>query len=270
MAGTKLRVMTDLIGRHCAHITSRGLSDNTIEDRRALLARMDRDLPMGLELATVEELSDWLGRRGWSRQTRCTYYTHVKSFFDWACSAEHLDYNPAESLTRPRVPKGIPKPVTDEEMAEILRLAGGWLVAIVLAAYAGLRCCELATIERRDINEHTLTILGKGDKMRVVPTHPLVWVEVRDLAGRLVDGSPGQISKSARDHFDRTGMPTVTMHRLRHWFATSMLAGGADLLTVSQLLGHASTATTVRYCQISDGQRRSAIAALPVLTHASS
>lgn len=262
--------MTDLIARHCAHLTARGLSDNTINSRRDLLRRMDAELPMGLEEATVEELSDWLARPGWSRQTRGTYFGHVKGWYDWACDPRdpHLDWNPAASLTRPRVPKGVPKPVTDDELRQALETAGRWLLPFTLAAYAGLRCCELAVIERRDVNEHTITITGKGDRTRVVPTWAPAWSLIRDRAGRLVAGNPEQISKGARDHFDRTGQPDVTMHRLRHWFATSMLANGADLLTVSLLMGHADTKTTVRYCQISDRQRASAVAALPVLTTA--
>lgn len=268
MTRTKLRVMTDLIERHCAHLRQRGLSDNTINSRRLQLRRMDAELPMGLEEATVEELSNWLGQEGWSRQTRATYYMHTVGFYEWACDARdpHLDWNPAASLHRPKVPKGIPKPVTDAELATALADAGKLRVATILAAYAGLRCCELATIERNDVNEHTLTIIGKGDKPRVVPTHPLVWEAVRNLAGRLVAGTPETISKAGRDHFDRIGLPAVTLHRLRHWFASKALENGADLLTVSLLLGHASTQTTVRYCAISDGQRRSAVATLPVLT----
>lgn len=268
MTTATLRVMTDLIERHSAHLRQRGLSDNTINDRRALLRRMDTDLPMGLEEATVEELSNWLGREGWSRQTRATYYGHVAGFYEWACDprSPHLDWNPAASLTRPKVPRGLPKPVTDDELGECLRLAGRWYLAEILAAYGSARCCELATIERRDVNEHTITIVGKGDKTRVVPTHPLIWAAVRDLPpGRIVPGTAEQISKGARDQFDRTGMPDITLHRLRHWFATTALANGADLLTVSLLMGHSSTRTTVVYCEISDRQRRSAVQALPVL-----
>src|SRR5687767_4674155 len=139
--------MTDLIERHVAHITQAGLSVNTIDSRRDLLKRMDAELPMGLELATVEELTHWLARDGWSRQTRATYFGHVKSFYDWACDPRnpHLDWNPAASLTRPRVPKGLPKPCTDDELAYVLANPGMLLIPITLAAYAGLRCCELAT-----------------------------------------------------------------------------------------------------------------------------
>jgi integrase/recombinase XerD len=267
VAETKLRVMTDLIERHCAHLRQRGMSENTIGSRRGVLKRVDAELPMGIEQATVEELSDWLARRGWSRKTRARYFADVKSFFDWATDPNnpHLDWNPAASLTRPKVPAGVPKPVTDDELAEALRTAGEWRVAIILAAYAGLRCCELATVTRRDINEVTVTVTGKGDRTRVIPTAGPVWEAVTQLSGPLVDGTPHQISARSRDHFERVGLAGVTMHRFRHWFATTMLAGGVDLLTVSKLLGHASTSTTAAYCQITDGQRRSAVATLPVL-----
>jgi integrase len=265
---TKLRVMTDLIERHCTRLRQRGLSRNTINKRREILARVDRDLPMGLELATVEELSDWLAKPGWSRETRANYYGHIAGFFSWATDRNdpHLDWNPALSLTRPRVPKGVPKPVTDDELAEALRTGGQWTVAILLAAYAGLRCCEIADIQRRDINGHTITVTGKGDKTRVIPTAEVVWHQVGEMTGKLVPGTAAQVSVRARDHFDRVGLPDLTLHRFRHWFATTMLARGADLKTVSELLGHASPQTTARYCQISDRQRATAVATLPVLT----
>lgn len=259
--------MTDLIERHCARLRQRGLSDNTINKRRELLARVDRDLPMGLECATVEELSNWLARPGWSRETRANYYGHVAGFFAWATDDNdpHLDWNPALSLTRPRVPKGVPKPVTDDELVEALRTGGDWTVAILLAAYAGLRCCELASLARRDVNAATITVTGKGDKTRVIPTAAIVWDAVSGMTGKLIPGTAAQVSVRARDHFDRVGLPDLTLHRFRHWFATTMLQAGADLKTVSELLGHASPATTARYCQISDRQRATAVATLPVL-----
>jgi len=259
--------MTDLIERHCRHLTACGLSPRTIDKRRQILGRVDRDLPMGLEQATVEELSDWLARAGWSRQTRATYYGHIRGFFEWACDDRnpHLDWNPAASLTRPTVPRGVPKPVTDDELGEAIRTAGPHRTAIILAAYAGLRCCELAVVDRRDVNEHTITVVGKGDKTRTIPTAEIVWDEVQPLRGRLVHGTAASISTRLWEHFDRVGLVGVHAHRLRHWFATTLLANGADLLTVSELLGHSSPQTTARYCRISDGQRRTAISTLPVL-----
>ncbi len=267
--------MTDLIERHCAHLRQGGLSDRTIGDRHRLLCRIDADLPLGIEQATVEELSGWLagpeptpGRAGWSRKTKATYYEHVKAFFDWATDPNNptLDWNPAASLARPTVPDGVPKPVTDGEVSRAIETAGEWRTAIILAAYAGLRCCELASITRRDITIDDVYIVGKGDKPRSVPTTGPAWEAVQGRTGRLVAGTAHQISMGAWRHFARVGLADVTMHRFRHWYATTMLANGVDLLTVSKLLGHSSPAITARYCLISDGQRRSAVATLPVLT----
>lgn len=272
MTKTTLRAMSDLIERHCAHLRQRGLSDRTIGDRKRLLIRIDEDLPLGIEEALPEELTGWLAGPGaWTRKTKATYFEHVKGFFDWACDErdQHISWNPSASLGRPTVPEGVPRPVTDNELAEALRTAAHWRVAVVLAAYAGLRCCELATVTKRDVNAHTITVTGKGGKTRVIPTAGVVWEAVSGLTGRLVDGTPHQVSMGARSHFERVGLAGVTMHRFRSWFATTMLANGVDLLTVSKLLGHASTRTTAVYCQISDRQRASAVATLPVLAPAS-
>lgn len=268
--------MTDLIDAHLAHVRAAGLSRNTIEDRRNILRRVDRELPMGLEQATVEELEHWLARSNWSPSTRATYYSHLRAFFVWAGHPNRplIDWDPSASLTRPRVPANLPRPCTDPELVHALsRSREPWQVLIVLAAYAGLRCCELATIERRDVTEQMLIVVGKGGKSRPVPTSPQVWAAVKDLPGGLLAGgrSAEQVTRDGNRHLDRIGLPGVTMHRFRHWFGTWLLrpvklgGAGADLRTVQVLMGHSSPAITAVYTQITDEQRQMAIAALPVL-----
>lgn len=272
--------MTDLIDAHLAHIKAAGYAANTIDDRRKVLLRVNVDLPMGLEQATVEELADWLGRDEWSKQTKATYYGHVRGFFTWACNprAPRLDYDPSASLTRPRVPQTVPRPVADAELAYALEVAvEPWRLMVLLAAYAGLRCLELATVRREDFSVINITVTGKGGKTRVVPTWPDVWRAVQPLPAGLVN--PGWtadgIARDAGAYFRSIGLPGVTMHRFRHWFGTNLLrpkaqgGAGADLRTVQELMGHASPATTAIYTQISDEQRRTAIAALPALTRTS-
>ena len=263
----------DLIEMHLKHLRAAGMADNTIDDRRKLLHRLNCELPMGLEQATVEELADWLAREGWSVQTKATYYGHINGFFTWACDplTPRLDYNPAASLTRPKVPAGVPRPVSDAELAYALdATADEWRRMVLLAAYAGLRCIELASIRKEDITVTNITIRGKGGRARVVPTYMDIWRDVHPLPAGLVN--PGrtaeQISREAGAYFDKLGLEGVTMHRFRHWFGTNLLRHGADLRTVQELMGHSSPATTAIYCQITDEQRRTAIAALPVLTTA--
>lgn len=260
--------MTDLIGKYSAHQRQQGLAENTIESREGVLRRLDAELPMGLEEATVEELTNWLARRGWQRRTRARYTSDVVCFYEWACDPAHphLDWNPAAVLARPKVPRGVPKPVSDDEVRAAIAGGGVWRKAIVLMAYAGMRCIEVANGEREDIAEDWTNIRGKGDHERAVPTFPQVWGEFRNAPpGPFYGLDAGQISRGLQHHFDRVGMPRVTAHRLRHWYGTTLVGGGANLKTVAQLMGHAHTSTTEIYVEITDGQRRSAVATLPVL-----
>jgi integrase len=269
-AGAETPHMTDLIEAHLAHIRAGGLAANTVDDRRKVLHRINADLPMGLDQATVEELAGWLARDEWGPQTKATYYGHVRGYFSWACDPRNpkLDYDPSASLIRPRVPATLPRPVSDAELQFALEHSDpDWQRRILLAAYAGLRCCELVTIRREDITPINITVKGKGGKQRTVPTAAQIWVTVRDLpAGRLdphwdADG----LAREGGVHHRRIGLRGVTMHRYRHWFATTALLNGANLRTVQELMGHSSPATTAIYTLVTDEQRRTAIAALPVL-----
>lgn len=269
--------MTDLIAAYAQHLRAAGRGRRTIRTYLDILHRVDRELPLGIEQATVEELAAWLAHEEWAPATRGLYHAVICGFFTWACSPAHpiLDWNPAASLTRPRVPGGVPRPVTSDELAHALTRAAAptWRRMVLLAAYAGLRCCELATIRREDVTEERLVVRGKGGKSRTVPTWPQVWAAVRDLPpGPLAGGlTAQQVTRRGGAEMRRIGLPDVTMHRYRHWFATYLLrprrlgGAGADLRTVQMLLGHASPAQTAVYTAITDEQRQMAIAALPVL-----
>lgn len=268
--------MNDLIADYVRFMRAKGLAQTTRTDREELLRRVDRDLPMGLEKATVEELADWLGRDGWSAKTRCTYYEHVRAVFTWACDPRNpqLDYDPSASLARPKVYRKAPRPTTDQETAAVLSgTRGFWYVATLLGAYEGARACEVASIRREDITEESVIFEGKGGKVAAVPTHELVWRAVRDfpggpiarhLLGREVPANyiSGMFPKRVRCD---VGLAGINFHRLRHWFATTLLNSGADLRTVQELMRHSSPNQTMVYTQITDRQRKMAVSALPVL-----
>lgn len=271
--------MEDLIARHVGHCKAGALARTTIHKREEILRRVDDDLPMGLVQATTEELADWLANDKWAAKTKCTYYEHLTAFFRWARRGEHIDYDPSSSLARPRVHKRAPKPIAEHELALILeQTTGFWRLAAELAAFEGLRCCEVATIKREEITKDNVTVVGKGGVEIAIPTHELVWASVRDFP-------PGPLSKAMlgwevsanyiSQTFPRkvklaTGLDDMNLHRLRHRYGTILLTprelGGAgyDLRTVQELMRHASPAQTAQYTQITDRQRRLAIEALPV------
>lgn len=276
--------MNDWIAGHVRHCKAGGLARNTIDSREELLNRVDNALPMGIIQATVEELADWLANDRWSAKTKCTYYEHIRAFFKWLIASGTIDYDPSASLARPRVHRRAPKPISESELALILeRTTGFWHLVAELAAFEGLRCCEVATIRREDITVDNVIVRGKGGVEIAVPTHAVVWQTVKDLPkGNLaatVHGaavSPNYISQTfPREVRRATGLLGIAPHRLRHRFATILLTdkedGGAgyDLRTVQELMRHASPNQTAIYTQITDGQRRKAIRALPVPTSAS-
>lgn len=270
--------MAVLIDQYLEWLRVRDCTERTIGARNEILNRVDRDLPCGIEHATYEELEAWLYRPEWSRSTKSTYYGAIRSFFVWATNPldARLDFDPTVMLPRPKARPGIPKPVSDQELAHILtHAAEPFLTWSKLAAYEGLRCIEIARLHREHITEELTYVWGKGDKPGVVPTHPIVWRAVQDLpAGPIawtktgLRASARYISITALLHFRRDlGMPRGTsMHRFRHWYCTNILRQTRNVRTAQVLARHASITSTVIYTLIADEERRLAVQALPIPT----
>lgn len=267
--------MSDLIAPHLAALRARGLSPATIRDRKRLLEALDRELPHGIDQAAAEELEAWLGQPGWTTKTRETYWTHMVGFYRWATRGrvQRLDWDPSEELARPKPRRRLPRVAADDHLRRCLaELDRPVLRAIILAAGAGMRAAEIANAEREHFDERQVVIVGKGDKVRVVPLMVEVWCEVRDSpAGRLItkDGGPVDapwVTRNCAYALDRIGLPHLTIHWFRGAFATRLRRAGVDTLAISRLLGHSSVATTQRYVQLDDRDLAAAVARLPKLT----
>lgn len=278
----------DLIAAHARHLKSAGRAERTILDRVKLLRRLESELPMGLDEASVEELENFLATPGFTVKTQETYYAHIAGYFRWACdpARPRLDYNPAAGLIRPKSPKGVPHPVTDEELRHALAgLDEPYLTYVKIAAYASARAGEIATLTKEDITEQLMWITGKGGKTRCVGTHPEIWRAVRHFpAGRIARKVNTDEPRSAKSVSDLTskklkkiGLPKrVTLHSFRHWFGTTALrpkefgGAGASMRAVQEMMGHESPATTAIYTLVSSEERAAAIRALPSFVPAAS
>lgn len=255
----------EIIASYLADLRKQSRTDNTIKARRRTLRVLAEELPYGLA-ATAEELETWLWREGISTSSRETYYSAMASFYDWAVETELMDYNPTSAIKRPKGPtRRLPRPVTDEQLRDILsRATEPYLTWTKLAAYAGTRCIEIARMDRGDITAKTTTVWrGKGDKPRVVGTHPVVWDAVKDLPpGPITDRDPQQISIGAWQYY-RTLGHEVSLHKFRHWFGTTLQKLYKDLRVTQEAMGHADPRTTAGYALVAAEQVGEAIAMLP-------
>jgi integrase/recombinase XerD len=194
--------------------------------------------------------------------------------------------DPTGDVGAPRVPQGLPKALTEQEVASLLTAVRGSSAkalrdrAILELLYStGMRISELVGLSLGDLAmaDHTVRVLGKGDKERIVPVGrfarealeawlgpggrdrmaPEQWQRRTDAEAVLLNTRGGRLSRQGawavvRTYGDAVGLgPRLTPHVLRHSCATHMLDHGADIRVVQELLGHASVATTQVYTKVS-------------------
>jgi integrase/recombinase XerC len=242
------------------------VAPDTVRNYASALRRAHDALPAGLPLATTSELQAWISTFR-APSTRRTYRAAIRGFTRWAVRLGEIDFDAGADLSRVRVPRGVPKPTTDEQTRIIVTQAEEPVrLWSILMAYAGLRCCEVALLDRDHVNEQWIEVTGKGGHQRIVPTHPLIWAAVCDLPhGLIAEGATRQrISKRCAKEYHRLGLHLVTAHRLRHWAGTQWLAATRDLRLVQQLMGHASPSTTAGYTLVATEAMQAAVAAVPV------
>jgi integrase/recombinase XerC len=160
-----------------------------------------------------------------------------------------------------KVPKTLPKPIPFEHIQEALEHADTTGRLVVMMLYTlGLRISELSMLKTADISEGWVRVLGKGNKEREVP---LIDVTQRLLQHYLQEKKPkvflfekdgDRLSENSLRYiitklFKNVGIK-ATPHQLRHSYATALLNNSARIADVSELLGHASMATTQIYTKL--------------------
>ena len=267
----------DMINAFVRHLCDLGRAESTVTTYADLLCRLDRNLPEGLAYACADELREAIHTDDRKPGTRHLYRAAAVAFYRWACDASDpwLDYNPTPHLPAVKVNARAPRPVTHEQLRDILnRARDPYRAWYLLASAEGLRCVEISRLDREDITERDTWLRGKGGRERIVPTHPAVWAAVADLprgpVARTPDGSRRADRRQVRERANwyaqnRLGHRDITMHRLRHWYGTYVhKAAGGDIRVAQELLGHASPTTTQVYVATVDDAARAAVHALPL------
>lgn len=246
-----------------AEMVRRALMATTIGKRMTILTRCETVLDHPLIEATTDELRDWLDTHKLVARTRYSYISHLSAFWTWALIEERATRNPTLKLTRPKMRRALPRPVSTVDLRRLIEQAPTkQLVAMIcLAAFAGLRCIEIAGLDAGDIMEHLsppvlVVTHGKGDKPRVQPMPAQIINSLRVLGipahGAIFRDRHGSRLTAARishllsDHIHNCGV-AATGHQLRHSYGSEVYRRSHDLRLTQEMLGHASPATTAGY-----------------------
>lgn len=253
---------TEVVGRYRDRLRAADRPSSTIDLRCYHLGRLAR--AHDLLTVTTDDLVTWMAAQPWGTETRRSYTSTLRGFYQWAHRTGLTDTDPSLDLPRIRPRPRIPRPASEDIInAAIARAEPRVRLMIRLQAQAGLRRGEVSRVHTRDLFEDldgwSLRILGKGDRERMVPLHRGLAAELQALphgwafpspAGRHL--TPAHVGKL----ISRALGPGVVPHQLRHRFATRAYAVDRDLLSVQQLLGHSKPETTMIYTQTPTGAKR--------------
>jgi integrase/recombinase XerD len=283
----------------------KGRATNTLSAYRTDLASYEAWLglrSLGVASASTDVVAQylaWLREAGHSPASVARAMAAVRGLHRFCLDEGRIGVDPTADLGAPRVPRGLPKALTEAEVEALLGAVTGEDPrgrrdrAILEVLYGGgLRVSELVglSLDSLMLGDGVMRVLGKGGKERVVPVGscagvaleawlapggrpsmvPRRWARRGDAEAVWLNLRGGRLSRQGAwgvvcHYGSLVGLDgRLTPHVLRHSCATHMLDHGADIRVVGELLGHASVATTQVYTKVSAGRLRAAyIAAHP-------
>jgi len=274
------------------------LSDSTIRSYKGdlfdlfgfLNSHMAEELNISsLENLSLRDLRAWLAnrhKRGFVPASTARAVSVARGFFTFLKKFKNYDNSSVFKVLSPKFSPPLPRALAIEEALDATSLISNvanedWLSkrdhALLMLIYGcGLRISEAINLNTEDIDSSTvIRIKGKGNKEREVPLIPTVMDAIRAYIlacpYNMLHGSPLFIGVKGKRLVDSAfrrqlkilrrsyGLPeNTTPHAFRHSFATHLLAEGADLRSIQELLGHENLATTQRYTKV-DSKRLMAV-----------
>lgn len=277
---------------YLGHLRASGASRATLRAYRTDLCQLGRWLSASgtavedADTRLLRRYAAYLGTMRYAPATSARKLSAMRGAFAWLHARDMVPRDPAAVVPGPKQPRTLPATLNSSELGTLLdgSRRGGEIplrdAALLELLYGcGLRASEACGLRVRDVDlgQRRVRVTGKGDKQRVVPlggkaAHaigrylregrpqlaarsdtPVLFLSVR---GRPL--SPSDVRRILASALRREGLPSRSPHALRHSYATHLLEGGADLLSIQELLGHASVATTQVYTHVSVRHLKSA------------
>ena len=255
--------------------------------------RLDELSPADVDAFAIRAFLGELHKQRISASSSARKLSAIRTFVKFLRREDLIEDDPSSLVAAPKKPQTIPAHLTIDEMSKLLEMPdastplGRRDRAILELFYAsGLRLSELVGLGIEDVNlsGRMVRVLGKGRKERLVPFNNSTadairaWLKDRTATGQRAEGrgqtkharsasAPlflnyrgGRLSTRSVDRLVRRYVALcgakfgISPHALRHSFATHLLANGADLRAIQELLGHARLSTTQRYTHVNAAQ----------------
>lgn len=226
---------------------------------------------------------------GISNASRARKLSAIKSFYKYlTVRTKQLEENPVAELEYPKLRKSLPKYLTMEESAALLRAVSGPnakrdYAILMLFLNCGIRRSELVGLNISDVYEDRIRVVGKGNKERFVyfgtpcrkaidaylpERNKKILTDNRALFGSRNNNriSTDAVHRLVKKALLQAGLDSTqfSAHKLRHTAATMMLSGGVDVKTVQEVLGHENLNTTQIYTHIENTELKIAAQANPL------
>lgn len=262
----------------------KGLSENTIisyENDILKLSRyclqLDLNNPIRINKVTISEFIFQIAKIGYNPKSQARLLSGIRGFYNFLLLEDYISTNPADLVEAPKIQRNLPEILSEEEIDSLLSeidrstKEGERNRVIIETLYGcGLRVSELITLKISDLFllESVIKVQGKGDKQRYIPladsTKSIIKYYLDEIRSDFpfISGEEDTLFVNRRGKqltrvmiftiikqlVEKAGInKKISPHTFRHSYATHLLEGGADLLDIQQLLGHASIATTEIY-----------------------
>ena len=226
---------------------------------------------------------------GISASSRARKLSSIKSFYKYlTVRTKQLQENPVADLEYPKLRKSLPKYLTMEQSANLLRCIDGQnrirdYAIIMLFLNCGIRRSELVGLNVSDVYEDRIRVVGKGNKERFVyfgsPCRKAIDAYMLERNKKVLTDNRALFGSRNGNRISVTAVHRLvdkalklagldstqfSAHKLRHTAATMMLSGGVDVKTVQEVLGHENLNTTQIYTHIENTELKIAAEANPL------
>lgn len=242
--------------------------------------------PTKVEQVMVERYMLFLYERQRKKSSQARELSSIKGFYNYLLLGDQIEASPVEFVAAPKAGRHLPDTLTVEEIERIIDSITPYTAkgrrdrAMLELLYScGLRVSELISLRMSDLffGEGYIRVIGKGNKQRLVPIGStareriMMYLDDRREKGKrdtdtlFLNNRGGKLTRIMvflilRQAVENAGIDkTVSPHTLRHSFASHLIAGGASIRQVQEMLGHESIVTTEIYTHLDEGRLRSTV-----------